>query len=188
LVTHVLYFILQYTPVPTPFPYTTLFRSALPHPLLRHREQGRLAADHDHVDHVILLVELDPLHPGRRASHIAHVLLVEPDAHALPGGDHDVVAPVRHLHVDQLVALLDVDGADAHRARVAELRETRLFHHAVFGREQEILVLGELAHRHQSGEPLVRLHRDAGDDRLAARGAGRLPDPVPFEPVALPLL
>src|SRR5256886_4738353 len=109
---------------------------ALAHPLFRDGEQRRLASHHDHVDHVVLLVELDPFHAGRRAPHVAHVLLVEADAHAVTGGEHDVVAAVGDLHVDQLVALLDVDGADPHPARIAELGEPRLLHHALLRGEQ----------------------------------------------------
>src|SRR5438309_1596211 len=161
---------------------------ALAHPLLRDDEQRGLASHHDHVDHVVLLVELDPFHPGRRAPHVPHVLLVEPDAHAVTGGEHDVVAAVGDLDVDQLVALLDIDGPDPHRARIPELRQPRLLHNPLFGGEQEVLVLGEFAHRHQGREALVRLHGDGRDDRLAARGARRLRNLVDLEPVALPLL
>src|SRR5213596_215114 len=161
---------------------------ALAHALLGDGEQRRLAAHDHHVDHLVLLVELDPLHAGGRASHVPHVLLVEADAHAVVRGEHDVVPAVGHLHVDQLVALFDVDGANAHRARVAELRQSRLLHHALFGGEQEILVLRELPHGHQRREALVGLHGDAGDDGFAARGPCRLRDLVHLQPVALPLL
>src|SRR5947208_8915265 len=85
---------------------------ALAHALLGDREQRGLATHHDHVDHLVLLVELDPLHPGGRAPHVAHVLLVEADAHAMMDGEHDVVPAVRHLDIDQLVALFDGDRAD----------------------------------------------------------------------------
>src|SRR5205809_4175862 len=142
---------------------------ALAHALLGDGEEGGLAAHDHHVDHLVLLVELDPLHAGGRASHVAHALPVESDAHAVGRGEHDVVAAVGHLAVDQLVALLDVDRADADRARVAELRQPRLLHDALLGGEQEVLVFGELTHRHEGGEALVGLHGDAGDDRLAAR-------------------
>src|SRR6266536_6550177 len=161
---------------------------ALPHALLGHDEQGGGAAHHHHVDHLVFLVELDAFHAGRRPPHVPHVLLVEPDAHPVGGGEHDVVLTVGHLHVDELVALLNVDGADAVGARIAEFREHGLLDHALFCREQEVLILGELAHRYQGGEALVGLHRDAADDGLAARGARRLRDLVHFEPVALPLL
>src|SRR2546430_6075436 len=161
---------------------------SLAHTLFRDDEQGRLASHHDHVDHVVLLVELDPLHARRRAPHVPHVLLVEPDAHAVSRGEHDVVAAVGDLHVDQLVALFDVDGPDPHRARIAELRQDGLFHDALLRREQQELVLRELAHRDERGETLVRLHGDARDDRLAARGPRRLGNLMHFQPVALPLL
>src|SRR5205807_6177129 len=81
---------------------------ALAHALLGDGEQRGLAAHDHHVDHLVLLVELDPFHAGGRASHVPHVLLMEADAHAVVRGEHDVVPAVGHLHVDQLVALLDV--------------------------------------------------------------------------------
>src|SRR4029077_19952390 len=85
---------------------------ALAHALLGDGEQRGLAAHDHHVDHLVLLVELDPFHAGGRASHVPHVLLVEADAHAVVRGEHDVVPAVGYLHVDQLVALFDVDGPD----------------------------------------------------------------------------
>src|SRR5882672_7494781 len=160
---------------------------ALAHAFLRHHEQRGLAAHHDHVDHVILLVELDPLHARRGPPHVPDVFLVKADAHTVVRGEDDVVLAVGHLHVDQLVALLDVDGANAVRAWIPEFRQHRLLHDAVLGREHEVLILGELAHRDQRGEPLVGFHRHAVDDRLAARGARRLRDLVHLEPVALAL-
>src|SRR5439155_347740 len=161
---------------------------ALAHPLFGDDEQRRLAPHHDHVDHVVLLVELDPLHAGRRAAHVPHVLLVEPDAHPVAGGEHDVVPAVGDLHVDQLVALLDVDGADPDRARIAELRQDGLLDDALRGGEQQELILGEFPYRHEGGQAFVRFHADARDDRLAARRACRLRDLMNLEPVALPLL
>jgi len=65
------------------------------------------------------------------------------DAHAVARGQHDVVRAVGHLHVDQLVALVDVDGADTRRARIPELGQLRLLHHALLGGEEEELVVGE---------------------------------------------
>src|SRR5256714_1369920 len=103
-------------------------------------------------------------------------------------GQHDVVAAVGDLHVDQLVALLDVDGADPDRAWIAELRQDGLLHDALLGGEQQELILGELPHRHEGRQALVRLHGHARDDRLAARRARRLRDLMDLEPVALPLL
>src|SRR5438093_13351490 len=84
---------------------------ALAHALLGDGEQRGLAAHDHHVAHLVLLVELDPFHAGARASHLPHVLLMEADAHAVVLCEHDVVPAVGHLHVDQLVALLDVYGA-----------------------------------------------------------------------------
>src|SRR6266545_3534738 len=161
---------------------------ALPHALLGHGEEGGLAAHHDHVDDVVFLVQLDSLHAGGRASHVPHVLFMEANAHAVGGSEHDVVLAVRDLYVDQLVPLLDIDRADADGARIAELREHGLLDHAVLGGEEQELIFGELPHRDERCQPLVGLHRDTAQDRLAARRARRLPDLVDFEPVTLALL
>src|SRR2546427_260870 len=82
----------------------------LAHTLFRNGEQRGFAAHHDHIDHMVSLVELDPFHAGRRAAHVAHVFFVEADAHAMRGREHDVVLAVRHLDVDELVALFNIHG------------------------------------------------------------------------------
>src|SRR2546425_3175753 len=161
---------------------------AFAHALLGDGEQRRRAADHHQVHHLVLLVERDaPDAPGRPA-HVAHVLLVEAEARPVPRGESEVVAAVGHLHVDELVAFLDVDRPDADRARVPEFGEPGLLHDALLGGEEQELVLGELPHRHERGDALVRLHGDAVHHGFAARGAGGLGDLVHLEPVALPLL
>src|SRR5207249_3887203 len=109
--------------------------SAMPLTPVAVRDMGRTATGVKGI--VVFLVERDALDAGRRAAHVAHVFLVEADAHAVPGRQHDVVLAVRDLHVDQLVALLDVDGANADRARVPKLRQHRLLDHAVLRGEQQ---------------------------------------------------
>ena len=71
-------------------------------------------------------------------------------------------------------------------AHVAVGREHRLLHRALPGGEDQALVVGELAHRHQRRDLLVRLDGDAVDDRLPSRRAARLRDLVHLEPVELP--
>ena len=75
--------------------------------------------------------------------------------------------------------------ADAVGAHVAVGREQRLLHRALPGGEDEALVVGELAHRHQRRDLLVGLDGDAVDHRLAPRRAARLRDLVHLEPVEL---
>src|SRR5438876_1064840 len=99
--------------------------------------------------HRFALLQLDALHAGGGAPHLAHVALVEADAHPVLGGEHDVAVLVAHLDVDQLVVLLDVDGTEAAGPDVPVGREERLLHRALAGGEDEALVVGELPHRHQ---------------------------------------
>src|SRR5262245_38674814 len=113
---------------------------------------------------------------------------MEPDAHTLCRGEHDIVFAVGHLDVDELIALLDVDRADTDGARVAELRQHRLLHDAVLRGEQQELILGEFAHRHEGREALVGLHGHTGEDRLSPRRSRGLGNLVHFKPVALALL
>ena len=79
-----------------------------------------------------------------------------------------------------LIALMPVDPD------VAVGREQRLLHRALPGGEEEELVVGELADRHQRRDLLAGLDGDAVDHRLAARRAAGLRDLVDLEPVELP--
>src|SRR5262249_56739588 len=99
--------------------------------LLAHDQQGRVPADHHHADDLVALFELDALDPGGVPSHLAHVALVEPDAHAVAGGQDDVAVGVADLDVDQLVALLDVYGPNAAGADVSVGGQQRLLHRAL---------------------------------------------------------
>src|SRR4029079_15822948 len=65
-------------------------RRALAHALLRHHEEVGLALDHDHADHLVVRPELDPLHAGRVATHLARILFVEANRQAVPPGQHHV--------------------------------------------------------------------------------------------------
>src|SRR5262249_41000766 len=115
--------------------------AALAEPVLAHDEQGRVAPDDDHANDCVRFLELDALHAGGNAAHVAHIALVEPDAHALAGSEHDVAGRVADLRVDQLVAGLDIDRPDAVGSYVAVLGERRLFHGTLASREQDELLL-----------------------------------------------
>ena len=55
----------------------------------------------------------DALHAAGVAAHRPGVGLLEADGHAVGGGQHHFVARLGHDHVDQLVALAELDGDDA---------------------------------------------------------------------------
>ena len=76
---------------------------ALPEAALGDDEQRRVALDDDHADDGIALAQLDALHAGRVAAHLAHVHLVEADGQAVRVASTMSLDPARHLDVDQLV-------------------------------------------------------------------------------------
>src|SRR5262245_2327933 len=89
---------------------------ALPVAVLGDRQQVRLLVDDVHLDDlVVVLLERDADDAGRVAAHGADVLLREPDAHALPRADEDLVLAARDAHREQGVPLLQVDRDDAAR-------------------------------------------------------------------------
>src|SRR5690349_6845123 len=97
--------------------------AALAEPVLAHDQEGGVAPDDDHTDDGVGFFQLDPLHAGGHPAHVAHVALMEPDAHALAGREHHVAGRVADLCVYQLVAALDVDGPDPVGPHVPVLRE-----------------------------------------------------------------
>src|SRR5690349_7783958 len=119
-------------------------------------EQCCVALDHDHSNYRIALAQLDALHAGGVASHLAHVHFVETDGQAVTRGKHDVVRATGDLHIDQLVTLLDLDCLDARRADVGILGQRGLFHGAVARAEQQELSLREFAHRYHRLDLRVR--------------------------------
>ena len=133
--------------------------------------------------------ELDALHAGRVAPHLAHVLSWKRIDSPWRRREHDVVRAARHLHVDQLVAVLDLDRLDARRARVRVLRQRGLLHRALLAsrragtRRRANSRTGTIA-----GTLRVRRHVDQVDDRLALRRAPRLRDLVHLEPEAAPVV
>src|SRR3954471_17681087 len=176
-------------PLPAPFLHPVVAQlGALAVAVVAHHQQGGVAPHDDHADHLVTLLQLDPLHPGGGPAHFPHVPVVEPDAHPLTGGEHDVAVRVAHLYVDQLVPVLDVDGADPVGAHVAVGREQGLLHRALAGSEDETAVVGELPHRHQRRDLLALLDGDAVDHWLAPGRAPGLRDLVHLEPVELPLV
>ena len=81
-----------------------------------------------------------------------------------------------------LIALMPV------RAHVRVLRQRRLLHRALLGGEEQELIVGELAHRHDRRHLRVGRDVDQVDDRLALGRAARLRDLVHLEPEAAPVV
>ena len=159
-------------------------------------ELGALAVagvgDHEHGDVVAAGVERHDLvagphlhapHAGGRPPHVAHVVLAEADGLAQLGQHEDVVAPVGGDDLDQLVAVLEVDGDDARAQRRVVLVELRLLHLALLGGEEEERLGLVVAGVDDRLDVLVGLELEQVDDRRAARGALLLGDLVRLEAV-----
>src|SRR5690349_24969683 len=152
--------------------------------VFRDHKQRCITLDNDHANDGIALAQLDTLAPGCVASHLTDVLLVEANRQAVTCCEHDVIGAARHLHVDQLVTLLDLDCLDSRRANVGILRQRGLFDRAVARAEQQELSFRELTHRHHRLD--LRLGRDVDqvDDWFALGRAARLRNLINLQPEA----
>ena len=81
-------------------------------------EDGGALLHHVGAHHLVAVLQRDALHAVGGAAHGAHLALREADAHALRGGEQDVLGAVGDLHRHQRVALVDAQRDDARwRAR-----------------------------------------------------------------------
>ena len=100
------------------------------------------------------------------------------------GRHEDVPAAVGAHDVDELVALVERECADAARADVAQGRERHaLDGSAARGKDEERIVV-HLAHMQHGVDLFVFLHLNEVDDVHAARGAPGLGDEVALLAVA----
>ena len=118
------------------------------------------------------------------APHVAHIGLVEAHREPVFRGEHDVVGPARHLHVDQLVLLVDLDRLDSGLPNVRIFRKRCLLDGAVAGAKEQELSLREFAHRHHRLDLRLRRDVDQVDDRFALGRATRLRNLIDFQPKA----
>ena len=126
-------------------------------------------------------LELRPIGPG--------VGLLEADGHAVGGGQHQFVARLGHDHVDQRVALAELDGDDAALQRPAVGLQRRLLHQpAGRGHHQEVVGLVEVADRAAVGDLLALGQVQQVHHRPAAAVAGQLRQVVDLAPVDLALV
>ena len=89
---------------------------------------------------------------------------------------------------DEEVAVVQVDGDDARRARPRELGKRRLFHRPVGSGHEYEAVIDKLLDRQHRGDLFVLEQGDQVDDRLAARDAAALRHVVDLEPVDAPAI
>src|SRR5688500_5840466 len=157
---------------------------ALAEPFLGDHENRRVALDDDHSDERIAFAELDSLHSGRVAAHLAYVLLMESHGKPVFRREDDVVRSARHLNVDQSITRLDLDCLDAGLTNVRVLRESALLDRSFSRTEEKELGVAELANRDHRLDARIRVHVDQIDDRLALCRAPRLRNLVDLEPEA----
>ena len=128
-------------------------------------EQCGVPSHNGRSDEAILLAEPNASHAGSSAAHRADVLLVEPNALAVAGDQHDLVVAGGQLDGDEAVALVDADGVDAGAANVGVGAQRGLFHRAALGGEEEEVLL--LPREVFLVRPQVGLDTDERSDFLA---------------------
>ena len=104
--------------------------------------------------HHVLAAQGDALDARGHAAHGAHVLAGEADGIAVGRGQHDVAVLTDGPHHHQLVVLAQAHGHEAALAAAGIERGRGALDHAAPGHEEEVLVLGELAHGQHRGDPL----------------------------------
>src|SRR5262249_37090871 len=98
---------------PPPLPAVLLQGRAFAVAFFGGSEEG-LGVLHDHhADDRVVLAQAAAPDALAGAAHFPDLLLLESDAHALPGGQEDVLFAVGDLSGDQLIALGQGDGDDA---------------------------------------------------------------------------
>ena len=128
-------------------------------------EQCGVPSHDGRSNEAILLAEPNASHAGSSAAHRADVLLVEPNALAVAGDQHDLVVAGGQLDGDEAVALVDADGVDAGAANVGVGAQRGLFHRAALGGEEEEVLL--LPREVFLVRPQVGLDTDERSDFLA---------------------
>ena len=93
------------------------------------------------------------------------------DTLAVGRGDDDLVVAFGQLHLDQLVALVDVDGNDAALTDIAVAAQVGLLDDPLLGSHQEEAVLVVLTHADHGRNLLLVADVEQVDDGLAARDA-----------------
>ena len=156
---------------------------SLAHAFLAHDQQRRVATKNDHADYAIVPLQLNTSHAAGRAAHLAHVLLIEANAHPVLSRQHDVIGAIGDQNVDEFIALFDVDCVDARRTRVPVRREHCLLHDPVPGGEHQVFRIGKPANCLKPCDPLIGTKPDQVHYRTPSRRSSRLWDVIDLEPI-----
>ena len=144
--------------------------------LSRDQERLRLFADIERDD-VVVVLERDALDARRRAAHPTHLVRQELDADAVRREHDHELARLHEADLDEFVALLDVDRANARLVDVLVVAEKRLLDRAELRREEHVDVALEGADRQQTQDLLALLQVEEVDERTPearTRGLGNL--------------
>ncbi len=107
-------------------------------------------------------------HSSCSPAHDADFLFMEPDGHSLRRADDHVLLPVREMHIDQPVSLVEPDGHDARLAWIAELTEQRLLDIPLLRRHQNVQRRLEVFDSHIRDNPFFLFLGDKVGDGLSA--------------------
>ncbi len=148
------------------------------------RQQLGGGVGHDHAHDAVLADEADSLDAARIAAHRPGVGLGEADRHPVGGGEHDFVSRLGDCHVDQFVALAELDGDDAVLHRAAVSLQLGLLHQAAGSRHHQVMIgQVKILHRAAVGDILALAEVEQVDHRAAAAVAAKLRKVVDFAPV-----
>ena len=112
--------------------------------------------------------------------------MFEADGHAVFGGQHQFVAQLGHDHVDQFVALADLDGDDALGHGPPISGQGRFLHQAFAGgHHQEVVGFVKILDRAAIGDLFALGQIEKVDDGPPAAVAGQLRQPVDLQPIDL---
>ena len=150
-------------------------RGALPPAALRDGQDPGIPANGDDPHHSVVAPQVNALHALGRAAHGGNLPFVEADRPAGPGQEEKLGAAVREDHVEDPVALLHPRPDDSPGPGIRELLELRALHEpALGGKDQDLLLVREVFHRHQGHDPVLAGGSRQSVDRLAPRSPGPL--------------
>ncbi len=150
--------------------------------VLGHREQIRIVVDLNQPHDLVVLLEIDALHPGRNPTHDPGVVLVEADGHPGGGREQHVVVAGGVDDVDQPIALVQVDGDDSRLVDVAVVLQRRALDLPTGGREDQVIFgLLEVLDVLERDHALFRAKLQDVLDRATLRDTGHLGDLVDLQ-------
>ena len=120
------------------------------------------------ADHIVAIVQLDAANACCVSAHGTNIGLIEADCHALMGADDDIIIAVGSGNGDQLISLLQTQGADTGLSGGIDLGKPQTLDRTVPGDHHQIFVLSEFTQQHHCGDLLPLLQWENIDNIGAA--------------------